>query len=156
VHCNVGAISPGADVDVDPGIPSSSSSSVLSALGTVMSAMAGDASQQLMLHPGPRMKGVFTGASGFKIQFNDGSAIIDCAQAHVLAPYDVSNQGGAATVSVKNGSSPFKLTVRPDGSLAGSGQTTVNSKLMTGLNGSDPVFTPTSATCSLGTLTASK
>ena len=155
VHCTIGGLTPGADVAVDPGLPSSSPSSVLSALGTVMSTMAGDGPQQLMLNPGPRMAGVFSGAGGLKIRFNDGIAILDCAQAHVLAPYDVHLQSGAAIVSITNGSSPFSLTIRPDGSLAGTGQVTVNGKLMTGLNGSDPVFAPTRATCALGSLTAS-
>lgn len=155
VHCTVGALAPGPYVAVDPGLPSSSSS-VLSALGTVMGMAAGDAAPSLMLHPGPRMAGVFGGGGGLKIQFNDGNAIVDCAQAHVLVPYDVSMQAGAATISVKNGSSPFSLTIQADGSLAGTGQITVNGKLMTGLNGSDPVFAATSATCPVGTLTAAK
>lgn len=91
-----------------------------------------------------------------KIQFNDGSAIVDCAQAHILTPYSVSFQAGAAVVTVTNGSNPFNLAMQVDGTLSGSGTTTVNGKLMTALSGADPVFTPTSASCPLNALTATK
>jgi hypothetical protein len=156
VHCTVRALTPGAAVAVDPGLPSNTSS-VISALGTVLDTMAGNGPpKQLMLPPGPRMAGVFASTGGMKIQFNDGSAIVDCAQAHVLVQYDVSMQGGKGVVAVKNGANPFNLTVQPDGTLSGSGTTTVNGKLMTALSGADPVFAPTSASCSLGTLTATK
>lgn len=155
VHCSVGALTRGPDVVLDPG--QSSGTGVLSALGTVLGMMTGDSdSKQLTITPGARMTGVFTGSGGLKLQFNDGNAVIDCAQAHVLAPYDVSIQNGSAVVDVKNGASPIHLTVQADGALRGSGTTTVNGKLMTALNGSDPVFAPTSASCSLSSLAAAK
>jgi hypothetical protein len=155
VHCSVGSLTPGSALAVDPGLPSSAPT-MLSALGTVLDTMSGNTPQQLMLPPGPRMAGVFTGAGGMKIQFNDGSAIVDCAQAHILTPYSVSFQAGNAIVTVNNGSNPFKLVVQADGKLSGSGTTTVNGKLMTALSGADPVFAPTSASCPLNTLTEAK
>jgi len=158
VHCNIGALAPGPAVAVDAGLPSSSGSPVLSALGSVLGTMAGESGPaQLSLPPGPRMAGVFTGSGGLKIQFNDGNAVIDCAQAHVLAPYDVSLQGGNAVVAVKNGTSPFNLIVQANGSISGSGTTTVNGKLMTAMDdNANPIFAPTSASCPVGTLTAAK
>ncbi len=155
VHCNVGSLTPGAAVAVDPGLPSSAPT-MLSAIGTVLDTLSGDAPKQLMLPPGPRMAGVFTGTGGMKIQFNDGSAIVDCAQAHILTPYSVSLQAGTAVVTVNNGSNPFNLVVQADGSLKGSGTATINGKTMTALSGSEPVFTPTSASCPLNALQAAK
>jgi len=153
VHCSMGNLKPGPNVTEDPGF--SSGGGVLSALGTVMGMMAGDSgSSQLTFPPGPRMTGVFAGASGLKIQFNDGNAVIDCAQAHVLALYNVSLQANGAVIAIKStGTTPFTLAVQSDGSLAGSGSVTVNGKLMTALDeNANPVFAPTSATCSLASL----
>jgi hypothetical protein len=160
-HCSIGALAPGPGVILDAGL-STSGSSVLSALGTVLGAMAGDASSndpnQFTVPPGPRMAGLFTNSSGLKIQFNDGNAVIDCAQAHVLARYDVSLQGGAAVVSLKSdGTNPFTLSVHSDGSLAMSQPLTVNGKLMTAMDdNANPIFTPTTATCNAGALVAAK
>lgn len=155
VHCSVGALTPGPDVIVDPG--DSNGGGVLSALGMMMGMLAGDSgSKQPTVPAGPRMAGVFKGAGGLKIQFNDGNAVIDCAQVHVLALYDVSMQGGQAVVALENGANPFHLTVHADGTLSGSGTATVNGKLMTALNGADPIFAPTSASCPLNALAAAK
>jgi len=160
-HCSIGALAPGPGVILDAGL-STNGSSVLSALGTVLSTMAGDASSndsnQFTVPPGPRMAGLFTNSSGLKIQFNDGNAVIDCAQAHVLARYDVSLQGGAAVVSLKSdGTNPFTLSVHSDGSLAMSQPLTVNGKLMTAMDdNANPIFTPTTATCNAGALVAAK
>ena len=160
-HCTVGALAPGPGVILDAGL-STTGSSVLSALGTVLGTMAGDSSandpNQFTVPPGPRMAGVLTSTGGLKIQFNDGNAVIDCAQAHVLARYDVSLQGGAAVVSLKgDGINPFTLSFHPDGSLAGSQPVTVNGKLMTAMDdNANPIFTPTTATCNPGAFTAAK
>jgi hypothetical protein len=115
------------------------------------------APKQLLLAPGPRMAGTYTSAGGLKIQFQDAGAVIDCAQAHVSAQYDVSNQAGAATIAVKNGSTPFSLTLQPNGTLSGAGSATINGKLMTALDGDgNPILTPTSASCALGSLASAK
>jgi hypothetical protein len=160
VHCSIGALAPGPGVILDAGL-STSGSSVLSALGSVLSTMAGDSSNdhnQFTVPPGPRMAGLFTNSSGLKIQFNDGNAVIDCAQAHVLARYEVSLQGGAAVVSLKSdGTNPFTLGVHSDGSLDLSQPLTVNGKLMTAMDdNANPIFRPTTATCNAGALVAAK
>lgn len=160
-HCSIGALTPGPGVILDAGL-STGGSGMLSALGSVLSTMAGDASSndpnQFTVPPGPRMAGLFTNSSGLKIQFNDGNAVIDCAQAHVLARYDVSLQGGAAVVSLKSdGTNPFTLSVHSDGSLDLSQPVTVNGKLMTAMDdNANPIFTPTTATCNAGALAAAK
>jgi hypothetical protein len=59
--------------------------------------------------------------------------ILTFGQAHVLALYDVSSQGSQVTVSAKNGTNPFTLTVNADESLSGSGTATINGRLMTAL-----------------------
>lgn len=158
VHCSVGTLNPGPAVLVDHGL-SSGAPTVLSAIGSAVGMLAGEsAPNQLSLPPGPRMAGAFTGAGGLKIQFNDGVAVVDCAQAHVLADYSVSAQGNTATVAVKSsGTNPFSLNVQSNGALAGSGTVTVNGKLMTGMDdNANPIFAPTSASCSLGLLPAAK
>jgi len=115
------------------------------------------APKQFLLAPGPRLVGGYLSPGGLKIQFQDASAVIDCAQAHVMAEYDVSAKGGAATITVKNGASPILLTLQASGSLTGTGSTTVNGKLMTGMDDNgNPILAPTSASCPVDTLAASK
>lgn len=155
VHCNVGALTPGPPTAPDQGLVSSVSG-FLGALATATGAGPSNSQQQQMLSPGPRMAGTFTGAGGLKIQFSDGNAVIDCSQAHVKVMYDVSNQAAGAVVRVQNGSNPFGLAVRLDGSLAASGPVTVDGKLMIGMTGSDPVLSPTTASCPGNVLIAAK
>jgi hypothetical protein len=155
--CKLGTLAPGPATAPDQGMIADLSG----AISMIGSLFGGDsdssASKQLLLDPGPRMAGAFTSAGGLKIQFQDAGAVIDCAQAHVSVQYDVSNQAGTATIAVKNGSTPFSLTLQPIGTLTGAGTATINGKLMTALDGDgNPVLTPTSANCAVGTLTTAK
>ena len=155
--CKLGALTPGPASAPDQGMIADLSG-VLDMMGSLF---GGDtdssAPKQLLLAPGPRMAGTYTSAGGLKIQFQDAGAVIDCAQAHVSVQYDVSNRAGAATIAVKSGSTPFSLTLQPSGTLSGAGSATINGKLMTALDGDgNPILTPTSATCTLGTLAPSK
>jgi hypothetical protein len=155
--CKLGSLTPGPASAPDQGMITD----VSSAIGMMGSLFGGgsdsSASNQLLLAPGPRMAGTYSSAGGLKIQFQDAGAVIDCAQAHVSVQYDVSNRAGAATIAVKNGSTPFSLTLQSNGTLSGAGSATINGKLMTALDGDgNPILTPTSATCALGTLTPSK
>jgi hypothetical protein len=153
-HCSIGTLSPGPAVAPDQGFMANLSG-VLSMLGGAGSDST--TPKQILLAPGPRLVGTYAGAGGLKIQFQDASAVIDCAQAHVMAQYDVSNAAGAVRIAVKNGSAPFNLTLQSNGSLSGAGAAAVNGKLMTGLDGdSNPILTPTSANCTIGNLTAAK
>ncbi len=155
--CKVGTLTPGPATAPDQGMVAD----LTSALSLMPSLFGGtpdsSAPAQNLIAPGPRMVGTYTSAGRLKIQFSDAAAVIDCAQAHVMALYDVSNQGGAATIAVKNGSSPFGLILQRSGTLTWPGAATINGKLMTALDSDgNPVLTPTSASCQVGTLTAAK
>ncbi len=153
-HCNIGTLLPGPATEPDQGF--------IADLSGVLSILSGSGSdnsstQSAKISPGPRMAGTFASAGGLKIQFSDGGAIIDCAQAHVPAKYSVAISAGSIRATVQNGASPFTLTLAVNGALSGAGTTTLNGKLMTGLDSnSDPILTPTSASCPVGTMTAAK
>jgi hypothetical protein len=155
--CKLGTLAPGPATAPDQGMIADLSGA-LSMMGSLFGGDSDSSTpKQLLLDPGPRMAGTYTSAGGLKIQFQDAGAVIDCAQAHVSVPYDVSNQAGAATIAVKNGSTPFSLTLQSSGTLTGSGTATINGKLMTALDGDgNPILTPTSATCAMGTLAPAK
>lgn len=156
VHCNIGTLQPGA--------PQSPSQGFMTDLGGALTASAAAVGmvpqsavpQVMTLPPGPRVVGTFTNAGGLKIQFDDSGVIIDCARAHVKAAYDVSMAGGAVKITVKNTGSPITLTPGSNGTLVGSGSTTVNGKLFTGMNESTPVLEPISASCPVNSLLAVK
>jgi hypothetical protein len=155
--CKLGTLTPGPASAPDQGMIADLSG----AISMVGSLFGGDtdssAPKELLLAPGPRMAGTYTSAGGLKIQFQDAGAVIDCAQAHVSVQYDVNNRGGAATIAVKNGNTPFSLTLQSNGALNGADSATINGKLMTALDGDgNPILTPTSATCALGTLAPAK
>lgn len=59
-----------------------------------------------------------------------------------MRPYDVSNSAERFAITVRNGSVPFQLTLRPDGALTGTGSVA-----------SGITFAPRTARCDLGTLT---
>jgi hypothetical protein len=155
--CKVGALTPGPATKPEQGFLATLSDALSDASTLTGSGPASSASQEGLIAPGPRIVGTFTSATGLKIQFQDGSAVIDCAQAHVMALYDVSIQGGAASVTVRNGASPIRLAMQANGSLSGTGSTTINGKLMTGVDDNgNPILVPTSASCPVDTLTAAK
>ncbi len=155
--CKLGSLTPGPATAPDQGMMADLSGAI-SMMGSLFGGDAdSSAPKQLLLAPGPRIAGTYTSGGGLKIQFQDAGAVIDCAQAHVSAQYDVSNRAGAATIAVKNGSTPFSLTLQPNGTLTGAGTATINGKLMTALDGDgNPILTPTSATCALGSLATAK
>jgi len=156
-NCKVGSLTPGPATAPDQGFLATLGNALSDAEVLAGMAPASSASQQNLIAPGPRMAGVFKSETGLKIQFQDASAVIDCAQAHVVALYDVSIKGGAANITVKNGASPILLTLQANGSLTGTGSTTVNGKLMTGVDDSgNPILAPTSASCPMDTLAASQ
>jgi hypothetical protein len=156
-NCKVGTLSPGPATAPDQGLLADFGNALTAAAELAGMAPASSEPKLDLISPGPRMVGVYTGSGGLKIQFQDANAVIDCAQAHVMVPYDVSLQGGAVTITVKNGTSPFNLTWQANGSLAGAGSATINGKLMTGMDDSGtPILAPASASCTVGTLAAAK
>lgn len=103
--------------------------------------------------PGIRMVGEYSSTSGLKLSFAGDAVVLDCGQAHVKAPYTVENAPSNFLVHVDNNGGPFTLVVEPDNTLRGSGSTTVNGRLVSGMNGDQVTFTPHSETCHLGTFT---
>jgi hypothetical protein len=155
--CKVGTLSPGPATAPDQGMMGD----LTSALSLMPSLFGGDSSssapKQFLLAPGPRLVGGYVSPGGLKIQFQDANTIIDCAQAHVMAEYDVANQAGTVTIAVKNGNAPFGLTLQSSGALVGVGSATINGKLMTAVDSDgNPILTPTTASCALGTMAPAK
>jgi len=98
---------------------------------------------------GLRMTGKY-GGGRLLLDFSGNSLVLDCGQAHVRQPYIVENTPNAFLVHVNNSGGPFILALQPDGSLLGSGSTTLNGKLVTGMNGDNVTFTPRSERCDVG------
>ena len=69
------------------------------------------------------------------------------------APYTVENATSALIVHVQNSGGPFDLIVSSDKMLRGAGSTTVNGKLVSGMNGDDITFTPRSESCAVASFT---
>ncbi|HEY5404789.1 MAG TPA: hypothetical protein VIK24_18085 [Pyrinomonadaceae bacterium] len=95
---------------------------------------------------GLRMTGQYGGGQ-MLLDFRGNSLVIDCGLAHVRQPYSVENTSNALLVHVKNSAGPFTLVVQPDNSLRGSGGTTINGRLVTGMSGNNVTFAPVSETC---------
>lgn len=105
--------------------------------------------------PGLRMNGKFLSPTGLILDFEGDAVTLDCGQAHVKAPYTVQNTPNEFRISVNNSSGPFVLTLAPDGTLHGSGSTTVNGRLLVNLDAnSNAVFHPVSATCNVNTFSS--
>jgi hypothetical protein len=99
--------------------------------------------------PGLRMEGKYT-SNGLQLDFAGDAVTLDCGQAHVKSPYTVENAANALIVHVQNPGGPFDLVVSSDKMLRGSGSTTVNGRLVSGMNGTDITYTPRSETCQVG------
>jgi hypothetical protein len=91
------------------------------------------------------------GGGQLLLDFSGNSLVLDCGQAHVRQPLHVENTSNALLVHVQNSVGPFTLALQPDNSLRGSGSTTVNGRLVTGMNGDNVTFAPHSETCDVGT-----
>ncbi|WP_188757786.1 hypothetical protein [Edaphobacter acidisoli] len=101
---------------------------------------------------GLRMNGLYSDGR-MRLQFSPAAAILDCGEAHVRLEYTVENTPDRFLVHVANSSGgPFTLAVEPDNSLRGSGQTTVNGRLISGMEGENVTYRPHSETCEVGTL----
>ena len=95
---------------------------------------------------GLRMTGKY-GGGRLLLDFSGNSLVLDCGEAHVRQPYTVENTSNALLIHVKNSVSPFTLAVQPDNSLRGAGSTTINGRLVTGMNGNNVTFAPHIETC---------
>ncbi len=99
---------------------------------------------------GLRMTGKY-GGGNLLLDFSGNSLVLDCGQAHVRQPYTVENTSNALLIHVQNSVGPFTLALQPDNSLRGTGSTTVNGRLVTGMNGDNVTMAPHSETCEVGT-----
>ena len=91
--------------------------------------------------------------SGLQFNFDENSVILDCGQAHARQPYTVENASGEARIHVQNTGGPFTLALVPNNTLRGSGSTTVNGRLVTGMQGDNVTYAPRNESCEIGTYT---
>ena len=102
--------------------------------------------------PGLRMTGKYSG-SGLQFDFTENSVILDCGQAHARQPYTVENTPGDVRIHIRNSGGPFTLTLVPNNTLRGSGSTTINGRLVSGMQGDNVTYTPRNERCEIGTYT---
>ena len=86
------------------------------------------------------------------LEFSPTSVILDCGEAHVRQTYTVENTADRLLIHIENSGGPLTLAVEPDNSLHGTGSTTINGRLVSGMQGENVTFTPHSETCEVGTL----
>ncbi len=98
---------------------------------------------------GLRMTGRY-GGGNLLLDFRGNSLVLDCGQAHVRQLYTVENTSNALLIHVQNSGGPFTVALQPDNSLIGSGSTTINGRLVTGMNGDNVTFAPRAETCDVG------
>ena len=145
-RCVIGSLAqPPTPKPVPASAQSGNDSSAIGMLTGMLNTFSPDAGEV-----GLRMTGKY-GGEGLLLDFSGNSLVIDCGQAHVRQPYTVENTSNALLVHVQNSPGPFTLALQPDNSLLGSGSTTVNGRLVKGMNGSNITFAPVSETCSVGT-----
>jgi hypothetical protein len=137
-----------AALDAPSPPPASAAAQDSSLLGGLMSFMGTIAPGSL---PGIRMTGKYS-FSGLLVDFAGDAVTLDCGQAHVKAPYTVENGPSQFLVHVQNSGGPFTVAVASDNTLRGSGSTTINGRLVTGMTGDKVTFAPHSESCNLGTL----
>jgi hypothetical protein len=76
--------------------------------------------------PGLRMTGDYAGPQGSRLIFQPDKAVLTCNQVSSPLPYTVEATATQALIKIQNGSKPVVFELRPDGKLAGSGQTRIN------------------------------
>ena len=103
--------------------------------------------------PGLRMEGKYSSSNGLLLDFGGDAVTLDCGPAHVKQPYTVENSATQLLIHVNNSGGPFTLSVAADNTLHGSGSTTVNGRLVSGMNGDNVTFTPKSQQCNVATFT---
>jgi hypothetical protein len=103
--------------------------------------------------PGLRLAGMYAGQNGFRIEFREDSATVECGEADVAEPYVVHDANGQISIRIQNGATSFMLSLQPNGSLVGSGAIDVAGRVVTGSTENALTYVPRSAHCSIGTLT---
>jgi hypothetical protein len=141
-RCNVATLSPaGANISIS---------------GTLTQLMGTNAGKSSNAAPGLRLNGTYALPGGLNIEFRDDSATLGCGNALSSEGYAVEPEGGRLVVKFQHKEGPLALILEPNGTLTGSGMVDVaGRKIYKGANG-EIEYTPVSARCSLGTLTATK
>ena len=103
--------------------------------------------------PGLRMAGKYASSAGLILDFGGDAVTLDCGPAHVKQPYTVENAPSQLLIHVNNNGGPFTVALSPDNTLRGSGVTTVNGRLVSGMNGDNVTFKPSSQQCNVATFT---
>ena len=89
-------------------------------------------------------------------EFSSPVTMWACGAAHVKQSYAVDTSAKQIMVNVKNGTSPFMLTVQPNGVLTGSGTVDVAGRIVTGASDTALTYAPKDARCTIGTLSPSQ
>jgi hypothetical protein len=127
----------------------SSYGSVGEALRQIMNSSA---KKKVPVPPGLRLAGMYTGQSGFRIEFREDSATVECGEAHVAQPYVVQDANGQISVRIQNGAAPVALSLQSNGTLVGSGTIDVTGRLVTGSTENALTYAARNARCTIGTL----
>jgi hypothetical protein len=146
VRCSIASFAPPSPAP--PAAATPADTGIMGALTSMMGTVAP------VSEPGVRMAGQYSSSSGLLLDFGGDAVIVDCGQAHVKALYTVENTPTQFLIQVQNSGGPFILTVSPDNSLRGSGSTTINGRLVSGMNGDNVTFAPHSETCAIGAFAA--
>ena len=107
--------------------------------------------------PGLRFAGEYGTQSAFDMEFQDEGVVVGCRAATVLRPYSIQVGANGPVLKVQHGSSPFALSVSPDGRLIGSGTVRVDGRAVVGTNGNgELVYAPRTTSCPVGSLELAK
>jgi hypothetical protein len=148
-HCSIGSLS--APPKPQPGSGQAAPPSGDAGLLGMVTEIFNTGEMNMAAEDGFRMTGKF--ASGNLLAyFTTTSVIIDCGQAHVRDTYTVENGPNNFIIHIANSGGPVALTVQPGNALQGSGNATINGKLVNGMTGENVTFAPHSETCAIGTL----
>jgi hypothetical protein len=94
---------------------------------------------------GLRMTGDYSGPQNTRLVFQPDKAVLTCSDVSSPLPYTVEIAGTQVLIKIQNGSNPVLFELRPDGKLAGSGQTRIDGITATGTS-TTQTMGPTSQT----------
>jgi hypothetical protein len=148
-RCTVGSLSAPPKRKPEPAQPAQPAGAESGLLG-MLTETFNTGEMTMNAEDGFRMVGKYSGGR-LLLDFTPTSVILDCDQAHIRSTYTVENAPITFIVHIDNPAGPIALAVQPDNSLRGSGSTTINGRLVTGMQGDQVTFTPTRASCELST-----
>ena len=148
-RCTVGSLSAPPKRKPEPAQPAQPSGAGSGLLGMLTETL-NTGEMTMNAEDGFRMVGKYSGGR-LLLDFTTTSVILDCDQAHIRSTYTVENAPNTFIVHIDNPAGPIALAVQPDNSLRGSGSTTINGRLVTGMNGENVAFAPHSERCDVGT-----